>query len=140
VNWATPITTGAAATRQFVSWPPPGFIPHILVFPRWHVQTGWFSKDNTVNHLASASISIKLGQEPVGVSIVNRGFNYIVFSPSIPNLNPESTWTTKWIRSPPAADTTYTVTISGLNAATFGSTAVSYSVTIYNMPGSVPPP
>eukprot|EP00775_Hariotina_reticulata_P010105 gene10105-10261_t len=141
VNWATPITTGAAAARQFVSWPPPGFIPHILVFPRWHIQTGWFSiDDRSVNHLASATVSVSLGLQSVSVTVVDRGFNYIVFTPSIAKLTPESTWVANWIRSPPAADTTYTVTLSGLNAAKFGSTSVSYNVIIYNLPGSVPPP
>jgi hypothetical protein len=32
---AAPATSGAALARRFTSWPPPGFVPHVVVYPRW---------------------------------------------------------------------------------------------------------
>jgi hypothetical protein len=59
--------TARPATRDgFVSWPPPGFVPYQLVFPRWS-----FSYANADFSNAIVSMSNTQG-EPIAVNIIYR--------------------------------------------------------------------
>ena len=59
-------TTRPAVRDEFVAWPPPGFIPYSLVFPRWSFSYPGANFENAV-------VMMERGGANVAVSIENRG-------------------------------------------------------------------
>jgi len=112
------------ATRSgYVSWPPPGYIPYMLVPPRWS-----FSYPGA--DFSSASVTMTTGGSSVPVQIepVRNGYgeNTIVWVPN--GLDPAS-----WFPFPnPGADQTYTVTVSNVQGGPF-----TYDVILFDpfLPG-----
>jgi hypothetical protein len=104
------------ATPEYVSWPPSGFVPYQVVYPRWS-----FSYPNA--DFTSASVTMTQGQTGVTVALQPRqqgfGDNTIVWEPSATFTNP------------PAQDTTYTVNVNNviINGV---ARNFSYNVTVIN--------
>ena len=91
-------------TREaFVAWPPPGYVPYQVVFPRWS-----FSYPSAV--FSQASVTMTQGQQsiPLSLETVANGYgeNTIAWIPN--GLSSSSSW------PQPAADTPYSVTISNV--------------------------
>ncbi|MCU0520756.1 MAG: CAP domain-containing protein [Anaerolineae bacterium] len=104
-------------TREaFVAWPPPGYVPSQVVYPRWSLSYG--GADFTW-----ASVSMKQGDVTVPVVVrplVNGyGENTLVWEPQI-NLG-----------VPPASDTTYTVSVTGV-IINSSSRDFTYAVTLFD--------
>jgi len=92
------------ATREpYVAWPPPGFVPYQVVFPRWS-----FSYDDA--DFSQATVSMTQGGQsvPVTVEAVKTGYgeNTIVWIPN--GLSSTGTW------PKPAQDTSYRVTVGNV--------------------------
>jgi len=102
----------------FVAWPPPGYVPYQLVYPRW--SFAYPSAD-----FSQASVTLTLNQQnlPLVLETVRNGYgeNTLVWIP-----NGMSSWDS-WPK--PAADTRYRVTVGNViisgNARSF-----SYDVTV----------
>lgn len=111
-----------AVRDAFVSWPPPGFVPYPVVFPRWS-----FSYPDA--DFTNATVQVTSGGAPVPVTVetVHGGYgeNTLVWYPS--HLSPGNLY--DWPR--PAADTAYTVAIRG---AKLGGVARewTYTVTVFD--------
>jgi hypothetical protein len=108
--------------EEFVAWPPKGYVPYQVVFPRWS-----FSYPNA--NFSSATVTMTRGGQPLPVRVesnaANIGENSIVWVP-------ENQSVTDWLNpTPPASDTTYTVTIGNVLAG--GQTrSFTYNVIVFN--------
>jgi uncharacterized protein YkwD len=96
-------------TREpYVAWPPPGFVPYQVVFPRWSFS--YAGAD-----FSQAAVTMTQGGQSVSVSLetvaTGYGENTIAWIPN--GLSSSASWPR------PAADTPYAVTIS--NVAVSGS-------------------
>jgi hypothetical protein len=109
VDWNT------TSTRDgFVAWPPPGYVPAYVVYPRWSLMT--FSSSNRAD-FSNAMVTVTGPNGPLSVSYDYRGPERIVFVPAGFEKAP--------LKFP--SDYTYTVNITGI---TGGSTSsYSYAVT-----------
>jgi uncharacterized protein YkwD len=114
-----------AVRDGFVAWPPQGFAPYQVVFPRWS-----FSVANA--NFAAATVSVTSGGQPVQVAVESRDAGY---------GNPTLVWrmaglgaSTSWPK--PSADTPYQVTITGVQVGG-ESRSYSYSVTVFDPDKSV---
>jgi uncharacterized protein YkwD len=96
-------TTRPPTRDTFVAWPPPGYAPYQVVFPRWSFS--YPSAD-----FSQASVTMMQGQQSVPVSLeaVTNGYgeNTIAWIPN--GLSSSASW------PQPAADTPYEVTISNV--------------------------
>lgn len=99
-------STQARPATTIVSWPPPGFVPYQVVFPRWSFSL------NTAPSASYASATVTLRENGVAVpttvvsdSVTFYGDNTIVFEPS------------GLFYSPGMADRTFEVTVSGIQGA-----------------------
>ncbi len=117
-----------AVRDNFVAWPPKGFVPYTLIYPRWS-----FSYPGA--NFSSASVSLQRNGTSVAVTketIANGyGENTLVFIPG--NLDPNN-----WVGPVrPSADSTTAVTISNvlINGV---ARSFSYNVTAFDpvKPGS----
>jgi len=106
--------------EEYVAWPPPGYVPYQVVFPRWSFS--YAGAD-----FSGATVSMNFGGSPVSVSQVNTangyGENTLVWIPM--GLNDGASWPT------PAADTTYTVNIQNI-IINSTSRNFTYYVTVFN--------
>ncbi len=102
-------------TPEWVAWPPPGFVPHQVVYPRWS-----FSMPDA--SFTDATVTMTQGGSPVSLTVVSSsspafGDPTIVWEPS--GMPP----------GPPSADTTHSVLIE--NVSVSGTPrSFSYDVTI----------
>jgi len=110
---------------DFVAWPPKGFSPYQVVYPRW-------SLDYTNADFSAATVTMTRNGAPVPVQINSRettsepGIVWIVN-----NLNNNANWPR------PAADETYTVTVG--NVVVNGTPRIfTYDVTVFDP--SIPGP
>ncbi len=94
--------------EEYVAWPPPGYVPYQVVFPRWSFSYAGAS-------FGSATVSMSSGGGPVGVdvqTVVNGyGENTLVWEPDA-------------AFGPPGADTTYSVSV---NSVLIGGSPRSFS-------------
>ncbi len=117
-----------AVRDTFVAWPPKGFVPYTLIYPRWS-----FSYPGA--NFSNASVSLQRNGTPVAVTkepIANGyGENTLVFIPG--NLDPNN-WTGP-VR--PSVDSTTAVTISNVLINGLAQ-SFSYNVTAFDpiKPGS----
>jgi hypothetical protein len=129
-NWIFDSNFGTARPRTrdgFVAWPPPGFVPHKVVYPRWSFS---FPRANFTN--ATVAVSTNGVQLPVHIENVAIGFGEetIVFVPG--QIAPDA----RRIHDKPTADITYVVNIG--NVVIGGaSTNFSYTVTVFDAENSV---
>lgn len=105
------------STREaFVAWPPPGFVPYQVVYPRWS-----FAYANA--DLSNATVSVTQNGQSVSVSVspVANGFgeNTLVWemSESIPQ--------------PPSSDIVFNITIGNVIIDS-GTQQFNYQVTVFN--------
>jgi uncharacterized protein YkwD len=108
-------------TREaYVAWPPAGYVPYQVVFPRWS-----FSYDEA--DFSTATVVMSSDGQPITVlvksSVNGYGENTLVWEPQV-NFG-----------APPPADTTYSVTISGVMISGMAHD-FSYQVILFD-PGSI---
>jgi len=85
--------------NAYVAWPPPGYVPYIVVFKRWSFALDDADFSQAAVQMSSAGQGIPLAIQPV---VIGYGENTLVWEP---NLS---------IGVPPAGDTIYDVTLSGV--------------------------
>jgi uncharacterized protein YkwD len=101
---------------SYVAYPPNGYIPAPILFPRWS-----FSLANA--NFANAQVSMKnASNNTVNVNVIARETN--------PGSLPENriVWEPQNINFQPTADTKYTVTVSGITGA--AQTSYTYTVNV----------
>jgi uncharacterized protein YraI len=129
--WDSNVNGPRPGTRDpFVAWPPAGYVPYQVVFPRWT-----FSYPGANFSAASVTVTLNGASLPVSIDSTSAngyGENTIVFRPN--GLGDSSSWPN------PGADKTYTVRISNVSGA--GQSSFTYNVTIFDPsttgPGSTP--
>ena len=131
-NWVIDDKFGAPRppTRDgFVAWPPPGFVPYKIVFPRWS-----FSFPNADFSGAQVTVTTNEVQLPIHIEPIELGFgeNAIVFVPG--EIDPAARTTAP----KPPKDITYQVTISNVVIGSM-ATNFSYAVTLFDPDAPVPP-
>lgn len=93
-------------TREsFVAWPPPGFVPHTLVYPRWSFQISGANFTNAVVTVSSNGTPVAVHKEKVETGY---GENAVVFVPH--GITPQ----TRMFWPKPAQDVTYSVQIDNI--------------------------
>ncbi len=99
----------------FVAWPPRGYVPGEIVYPRW--SFGLRGAD-----LTGASVTVSRGGQPLSTSIEHS---------SASNGAPFSilVWNVDGVDLSPAVDTTYTVSIANVSSGG-ANRSYSYDVTI----------
>ena len=106
------------ARDTFVAWPPPGYVPYQVVYPRW-------SFSYPAADFSQASVTMTQGQQgvPVSLEAVADGYgeNTLVWIPN--GMSNSASW------PKPSSDTAYRVTVS--NVIVSGSRrAFTYDVTV----------
>lgn len=120
--WDSNVSGPRPSTRDgYVAWPPPGFVPYHVVFPRWS-----FSYPGA--GFGGASVSVTRDGASIAVSVdsstaTGYGENTIVFR--LDGMAHTGTWPR------PAADTTYDVRISGVSVGGQSRT-FTYRVTVFD--------
>jgi hypothetical protein len=120
-NWIFDSNFGGPrpSTRDgFVAWPPPGFVPHRLVYPRWSFSfPGADFSQSTVNVTTNGTaLSIHIENLAIGY-----GEETIVFVPG--TISPDA----RRVHHKPASDLTYDINIANVIV---GSTITNYSYTV----------
>jgi hypothetical protein len=111
-------------TAQFVAWPPPGYAPLPVVFPRWS-----FALSNA--DLSVASVSMQSNGVPFPVTVQSYNANYgedtLVWYPSdIDPTSPNTVFPFSGI------DTVYSVTINNVGTTGEGYTSFNYKVIVFD--------
>jgi uncharacterized repeat protein (TIGR02543 family) len=116
-------TTRPAVRDEFVAWPPPGFVPHALVFPRWS-----FSYPGAT--FTSATVTMQRGGNSVPVNIQSTsggaGESSIVWAWDGLDANQEM-----GPSAPPASDTSVQVNVNGV-VINGQSRNFAYTVTLFD--------
>lgn len=111
------------ATRtNFVSWPPPGFVPYQVVFARWSLSYPGANFSAATVTMMSDGVGVAVTKEPVQGSI---GENTMVWYPSA--MDPSQAQSIPWPR--PASDTVIQITIQNVTGIGV-PTSFSYAVTV----------
>jgi uncharacterized protein YkwD len=118
--------------EEYVAWPPPGYVPYQVVYPRWSFA---FAGAN----FSGAAVTMKLKSNGVAIPAVketlapNFGENALVWRAN--GLSSDAVW------PKPAADTAYEVTVT--NVVISGSPRnFTYLVTVFDpatSKGAMPP-
>lgn len=106
----------------FVAWPPPGFVPYRIVFPRWSLSYGDADFSGATVSMSEGGVPLAIVVEPIETGM---GENTLVWYPAAFDPTSASAWPR------PAADTTYAVAISNVLVAG-KPTNFSYSVTVFD--------
>jgi uncharacterized protein YraI len=120
--WDSNISGPRPATRDgFVAWPPPGYVPYQVVFPRWSFSYPGAS-------FGGATVTVTLNGSSLPVSIDSStangyGENTIVFR--LNGMSDSAVWPN------PGADATYQVRISNVTAGGQNRT-FTYNVTVFD--------
>ncbi len=110
-------------TREpFVAWPPPGYVPAPLVFPRWSFAYPNANFTNATVTMRSNGVPIAVAKSPV---LPGAGENTLVWVPLGLNANTYST-----LFPFNGADTVYSVAISNIVGAP--KTWYAYDVTVFD--------
>ena len=121
----SPVSPRPATRDPFVAWPPPGYVPYQVTYPRWSFAypSANFSAANISMTENGAAVSVAL--EPV---TNGYGDNTLVWIPK--GLSNTAGW------SKPALDVKYQVTINNVMIAGMPQ-SFSYSVTVFD-PNTTP--
>ena len=116
------------ATRNiFVAWPPAGFVPYPVVFPRWS-----FALTNA--NFTNATVTMKSNNVAVPVTLESyqsgAGENALVWHPTSLNANSAAT-----VFPFSGVDTVYSIAVSNI---LFGAVATNYSYTVTVFDPAVP--
>jgi len=107
---------------SFVSWPPPGFVPYQLVFPRWSLSYPNADFSAAAVTMTSNGVNVAVTKEALQGNI---GENTLVWYPS--DLDPSQPY--EWPR--PSADTSYAINVQ--NVTVSGSPrSFNYTVTVFD--------
>jgi hypothetical protein len=113
----------------FVAWPPPGFVPHKIIYPRWSFSFPQADFTNATVSVTANGVALPIHIEKLEVGY---GENTIVFVPG--GISPE----TRTTMPKPAEDLTFAVAISGVKIGGV-ATNFNYSVTVFD-PDAAPAP
>jgi hypothetical protein len=114
--------------EEFVSWPPPGFVPYPITFARWSFSYPGADFQSALVSMTNNSVNVDLRKEDVGDGY---GENTVVWVPAFLDSNAMTP------HPRPATDTVYHVTVQnvliGGNQRTF-----NYDVTVFDpaVPGA----
>ncbi len=110
-----------AVRDEFVAWPPPGYVPYQVVFPRWS-----FSYPGA--DFSNATVTLTRNGQPLGKTIepISSGFgeNTIAWIPADRDLDVPVT-------AAPAQDTVTAVTVGGVKIGA-QTRSFSYSVRVFD--------
>ena len=96
------------ATRDnFVSWPPPGFVPYQVVYPRWSISFPNANFTGATVTMTSNGVAVAVTKEPLASNI---GEPTLVWYPN--NASPYQSQPYFWPR--PAADTVYAINVQNV--------------------------
>ncbi len=101
-----------------IPWPPKGYVPYQVVYPRWSFSLAGANFNSATVSMTEGGSGVgatKIHPTPSNPAISGLGDPTIVWEPSIPSGNP-------------GAETTYSVTISGVTGT--GQSQYTYDVTI----------
>lgn len=116
--------TAAPVRDEFVAWPPPGFVPYPVVYPRWS-----FSYPGA--DFSAAAVAMQRGGQAVPVrqeTVANSaGDNTLVWVPD--NLSTDGTGTP--VGAAVSADTAYAVTVANVLVGGVART-FTYNVTVFD--------
>ncbi|MCX8092239.1 MAG: CAP domain-containing protein [Verrucomicrobiae bacterium] len=112
----------------YVSWPPPGFTPYQVVFPRWSFSYPGANFTNATITMTSNGVPVTVFKESV---VPGAGENTVVWVPM--GLDPNNFATVFPFNG---SDTVYTVTIS--NIVGMPQSTYTYNVTVFDpaVPGA----
>ena len=130
-TWAFDANYGGPrpATRtNYVAWPPPGYVPYQVVYPRWSFALANAGFTNATVTMTSGGLPMAVTQQTY---VAGYGENTLVWYPA--GLDP----TTATVFPFSGADTVYSVTISNVVTAA-GTNSYSYHVTLVDpaVPGA----
>lgn len=112
--------------EEYVAWPPPGFVPYQVVYPRWSFSYPRADFASATVIMTQGDAGVPLILEPVQDG---PGDNTLAWIPSgMQNADP-------WPK--PSSDTTYTVTISDVIISGIPRSFI-YDVTVFD-PATIPP-
>jgi hypothetical protein len=111
-----------ATREEYVAWPPPGYVPYRVVFPRWSFAFPQADFQNTTVTLRSNGVPVAVQVEPV---LDGAGENTVVWHLAGANTALPSAWPR------PLADTRYEVS---LGPVFIGATQrqFAYTVTLFD--------
>ncbi|MCG6880051.1 MAG: choice-of-anchor D domain-containing protein [Deltaproteobacteria bacterium] len=116
-----------ATREEYVAWPPPGYVPYQVVYPRWS-----FAYDDA--DLSGATVTMTQDGSPVSVTqetySPGYGENTLVWRPF--NMAYDATWPTEHLA-------TYEVTISNV-VISRAPRSFTYSVTVFDPAEPLPRP
>ncbi len=113
-----------ATREEFVAYPPPGYAPYQLVFPRWSFSYAGADFTSATVTMTRAGVSIPTRLEPINNS--GGGENTLVWVYN----GLTTTETTGHPR--PSADLTYSVTVSGVKVGNVTKAPFIYNVTVFD--------
>lgn len=106
--------------EEYVAWPPPGYVPYQVVFPKWSFSYANADFSGSSVTMESSGINLSVNQ----ANVVNGyGENTLVWIPM--GLDEGSSWPI------PTADTTYTVSVHNVLINNH-SREFTYSVIVFN--------
>jgi hypothetical protein len=85
--------------EEYVAWPPPGYVPYQVVFPRWSFSYAGANFSQAVVEMSAGGQAIPVAVQPV---VNGYGENTLVWEPGLS------------FGSPPGADTAYDVAVGGV--------------------------
>ncbi len=119
----------------FVAWPPPGYAPYWIVYPRWSFSYPQADFSAASVTMSQDGIAVDLELEPV---IEGAGENTLVWIPQGATLDDDLS---NWPR--PQEDMTYDVTIDGVEIGNVLQDPFNYQVTVIDPlttgPGEIVP-
>ena len=124
-NWIFDSNFGGPrpTTRDgFVAWPPAGFVPYKIIYPRWS-----FSFPGADFSQATVTVSTNATVLPIHIEDLATGYgeDAIVFVPG--SISPDA----RRFHENPASDVTYVVNIANVNIGG-APTNFSYTVTVFD--------
>jgi len=108
----------------FVAWPPPGYVPYQVVFPRWSFSYPNADFTNATVTMMSNGVPVAVAPE---VQAQGYGENTIVW-----DYNGLNGSTDESPAPNPGADTPYTVTVNNIVGIPGGQTSFTYTVTVFD--------
>jgi len=109
-----------AVRDEFVAWPPPGYVPHTVVYSRWSLSYPGANFSKASVSLTRLGKSVATTIEPV---LDGSGENTIVWQ--LDGVAPNSSL------PKPTADDTYTVTVANVSIGG-AARAFTYAVTVFD--------
>lgn len=113
--------TTPAPRDRFVSWPPPGYVPYPVVYPRWSVMD-YTPGSGARSDFTNATVTVTGPSGPLAVTYDDRSNDRIVFVPAGFESAPVTV----------KSDTTYTVSVSGIANASPSSYSFTFTVVPVN--------